>query len=167
MRHKESGFNIFELMVAIAIFAILSAIAVPSFIGWLPKYRLSTAARDVLSALEHAKGAAVRENANVVVQFTMATGQYQIFVDNGEGGGTPADWARNGTERIVRRGNMPAGITITAVTFFNDRVRFNNGGLPQTQPDPPAALNGGTVTVANSTDTRNIVLTMGGSTRIQ
>lgn len=37
---KNEAFTIVEMMVVIGIHAILSYIAIPGFIGWLPKYRL-------------------------------------------------------------------------------------------------------------------------------
>ena len=54
MIRKQAGISIVEVMTVIAVIAILCAIAVPGYIGWLPTYRLSTAARDVLSDLEFA-----------------------------------------------------------------------------------------------------------------
>ena len=41
-------------MVTIGIIAILAAIAVPGVIGWLPRYHLGNAARDILAAVEDA-----------------------------------------------------------------------------------------------------------------
>ena len=49
-------------MTVIAIFAILSAIAIPGFIGWRNKAQLSRAARDVYSSFQRAKSESVRRN---------------------------------------------------------------------------------------------------------
>jgi Tfp pilus assembly protein FimT len=48
---KRFGCNIFELMTVLGIMAIAASIAVPNFIGWLPNYRIRSAADEVLSAL--------------------------------------------------------------------------------------------------------------------
>ena len=66
---NDSGFTLFELMVVVGIMAILASVAIPGFLGWLPKYRMRSAADDVLSTLQQAKLRAVRENANVSVTF--------------------------------------------------------------------------------------------------
>ena len=65
MRSKKSGFTTMELMVVIAIIAILAAIAVPNLVGWIPKRKLGSAARDVLSTVESARLTAVRNRVSV------------------------------------------------------------------------------------------------------
>ncbi|GAI18719.1 unnamed protein product, partial [marine sediment metagenome] len=66
---KNSGFTFLELMVVIGIVGLLAAIAVPNLISRLPKYRVGSAARNVISAVEFARMQAIRENDFVYVNF--------------------------------------------------------------------------------------------------
>ena len=52
MEKKQKGFSVVELLVTIAIIAILVAAAVPAIIRWLPDYRLKMATRDLFSRLQ-------------------------------------------------------------------------------------------------------------------
>ena len=132
---KDSGFSLMELMTAIAILAILAAIAIPGYIGWLPNYRLRSAARDLQSTMQLARLRAVRENADVVVSFDTVNDDYEAFVDNGEGaGGIAGNGSRDGTERIVQNGEMPAGVDLLNTTF-GAAPAFNSRGLPNGSGD--------------------------------
>ena len=137
------GFSLIELMVTIGIVAIVSVVAVPNFISWLPKTQLGSGAREILSTIQVAKMAAIKDSANVVVHFTTATGECLAFVDDGAGGGTPDDRVRNGSERIVRRFKLPPGITLSAPSFGTD-LEFSNRGLPTAGGDIPIAGSGRT-----------------------
>ncbi len=73
---KDSGVTLFELMTVIAIIAIiaiLSSIALPGFMRWLPNYRMRSAADELLSTLWLLQKRAVRENADVAIDFVFAT----------------------------------------------------------------------------------------------
>lgn len=82
---KDSGVTLVELMVIFAIIAILAAVAVPSFSGWLPNYRLKQAARDVFSRFQLAKFTAIKRNTNCAITFNQTVGgntyDYVVFVD--------------------------------------------------------------------------------------
>jgi len=144
---KKSGFSVLELVVAIGIIAIISAIAIPGIISWRSKAKLSGAVNNLKGDLQMAKSRATRDNALVVVVFT-ATG-YRIFVDNGAHAG---DWSHDADESLLRDCQLPAGITIELPTDLdppNNRTRFNSRGFPD-----PATLTGagltGNITIQDS-----------------
>ncbi len=158
--HKNTGFSLMELMVAIAIIAITASIAIPNIIGWLPSHRLGTASRAILSVLQQARLRAVKENTFVTVQFDTGNENYTVFWDNGEGGGTSGDGLQNGTEKIFKSGAIPAGIDLNSTTFGDDSVCFSNRGLPI------PALNGA-VSILNSQNiNRQIVVNQTGNSTI-
>ena len=129
---KESGFTLTELMIAIAIIGILTSIAVPAAINYLPEYRLKSAARDLYSNLQSAKLSAVRSNNDWAVVFDLANNQYFICSDSGADG----SWSVTADNTIVKTcplssygsgvafGHGNAGAPIGAV--FDDNITFNN-----------------------------------------
>jgi len=163
---RDSGLTLVELMVVISIIAIMSAVAIPNLISWLPNYRLNGAAREVLSAIELARLTAVRENASVAVTFTPGNAAYHLWVDNGEGGGGANDFTQNGTERTLRGGPMPPSIAMSSAVFgASSSFRFNGTGLPLRTDGSPG---GGAVVLTNSKGkTLTVTLSSGGNARIQ
>lgn len=79
---SKAGFSLVELMIAVAIIAILAAIAVPSYFQGLPRKRLRDAARDLMSQLQLARLNAVSTNRQWAVQFDIANNRY-CQVDSG------------------------------------------------------------------------------------
>lgn len=122
-----SGFTLLELMVAIAIFAVLSAIAIPNMIRWRNNAHFNGAVNILRGDLQLAKQAAIRNNCDVSVVFV--SGGYTVFVDDGSGSGTAGDGTCNGSERILRNRTMPAGVTIGSITFSSNATRFDGKGL--------------------------------------
>jgi type IV fimbrial biogenesis protein FimT len=123
------GFTLVELMVVIAIGMIISAIALPNFISWISRNRLGSVITTLSSDFERGRIRAIRENSFVVTQFT-DTG-YEMFIDNGTGGGTASDGVRNGAEVVIQRRIFPSGVTIKIedLALANARVRFNSRGV--------------------------------------
>jgi prepilin-type N-terminal cleavage/methylation domain-containing protein len=75
---KKAGFTLTELVIVIAVLGILTAVAVPSFLSWLPKYRLRSAARDLYSNLHLAKMAAIKTNQKCRVNYRVNPDQYRV-----------------------------------------------------------------------------------------
>ena len=74
---KNSGFTITELMVTIAVIAILASLAIPNFIAWLPNYRLRSGAEEIQSTLQFARLTAIKRNATATVTFDIANETYR------------------------------------------------------------------------------------------
>lgn len=67
MKFKQKGFTLIELMVVIAIAAIMMAIAVPNFSEWIARRRVAAAAERVANIMRFARSEAVRLNKPVYV----------------------------------------------------------------------------------------------------
>jgi len=81
-KRSERGFTVMELMVVVGLMAIISAIAMPSFISWLPSYRLSAGARQVAGDLQLARMKAISQNTTYRLNFISGT-QYRLEKDAG------------------------------------------------------------------------------------
>ena len=122
---KKAGFTAYELMVTIAIIAIIAAITMPPYFRWWRTSRLQSAVSSFTVDLEMAKTEAIRENAFVVIEFN--SGSYRIFVDSDK------DWGSSGENILLNRALPPSVSIDTASLSFptvNDKVRFNSRGIP-------------------------------------
>jgi prepilin-type N-terminal cleavage/methylation domain-containing protein len=77
---KAGGFSIFELLIVIAVIAVVSAIVTPNIISWRNSAKLRGAAGNIKGDLEMSKARAVRERSPVTVTFT-ATNYQVTFTD--------------------------------------------------------------------------------------
>jgi type IV fimbrial biogenesis protein FimT len=66
-RRRSAGFTMVELLVTIAIAAILATVAVPSFSGLIASQRAKTAASELFASFLTARSDAIMRNANVTV----------------------------------------------------------------------------------------------------
>jgi prepilin-type N-terminal cleavage/methylation domain-containing protein len=176
MRTKsgQKGFTLVEVMIVVAIIGILAAIAVPSFLSWLPNMHLRSAARDIYGIMSKAKMEAIKRHVDVTVRFNSPGDSYIMFLDNGAGGGTPADQAQNGTEPVlVALVTLPDRVTYDpavdggdGVTFTNNALVFSSRGLPIiTFIDPPETI-GVRSTDANGNTDRQRVINVSSAGRI-
>ncbi|MGB9499054.1 MAG: Tfp pilus assembly protein FimT/FimU [Dissulfuribacterales bacterium] len=142
---NRSGFTLMELMIAIAIFAILVAIATPNAISWLRNSQFNSAVRNVKATIEGMRMYAVKANSDAVIRF--------------DGDNTFETEKHNrGTVNPPVTHHLASGISVTSLTFTNDELRYNSRGM---------AKNGTLEIRSDNGLCRRIVVAVVGSSRIE
>ena len=133
MRMRSTrGFTLVELMVTLAIAAILLTVAVPGFQSFILNARRTTLANDLVLALAYAKSEAVKRGVRVTVcsrqddttcagSTTWDTG-WLVFVDNN------GDGVIDSGDLVLQvYPSLPSGSTLRAAT--DQRVTFQPTGF--------------------------------------
>ena len=68
MQRKKQGFTLIELMITIAILAIIATMAAPSFGNLIQKQNLNRSTQELIGQLNNARSKAVLERRDVTVQ---------------------------------------------------------------------------------------------------
>lgn len=138
------GVSLIELMVGIAIFSILAALAAPSFATWILNAKIRTTAESVQTGLQLARAEAVRRNTVVRFQLTDQTNDFCDLSINGPHWvvsmddakskcGTPA--SDTADPRIIQVRNGAEGSdNRTAVAAGQSSFAFNGMGRPTAVP---------------------------------
>ncbi|MGD9351680.1 MAG: prepilin-type N-terminal cleavage/methylation domain-containing protein [Desulfobacterales bacterium] len=124
---KNSGFTLLELAVVIAIIGILSGIAIPNFINWLPKYKLKNAAMDMRANFNATRLNAVKTNAAWAVIFDTANNAYHICSDSGTNSAWDGPSGDDTVEKTVNLSDYNAGVRFTSVS--GGPLIFGNRGM--------------------------------------
>ena len=134
----ESGFTLAELIMVVAIFGILTAIAIPTFISMMPKYRLNGAARQIMGDLMAARMEAVKENTTVTVA-SINSHEYEISTAS--------------EKKTIDIQTNYRGVTIRS--FRN--ISFKSRGTANT----------GSITITNSTGSKKVTVAITGRVKIK
>lgn len=84
-RHSgQHGVSLVEIMVTLAILAILLMVAMPSYTAFIEKRRITSAAEVVLADVRWARSEAIKRNTRVRIAFTVGTAgnwSYSVLAD--------------------------------------------------------------------------------------
>jgi len=129
------GLTLIELMMAIAIAAILLAVAAPSFQQALNGNRLGSAANELASAINLARAEAVRQNRRAVLcrstDDSACDGTasrwpgWIVFVD------ADNDGVRDAGEPVIKSGRFSTDLVVTSsanIAGVNERISFRADG---------------------------------------
>lgn len=148
------GFTLIELMVTLAVLAIILGIAIPSFSSMIRDNRIGSLSLELQGAIQLARSEAVKRRVNVIICRRNAAG------NNCENG---TDWASGWLVRqaggdIIKVWDAASAITLTGP---NAGVTFRPNGMT-------TASGNFTVTAAGctGTQTRTIAVSATGTTQL-
>ena len=174
MHSKESGtnpvagFSLIELMVTLAVMAVLIGIAMPSFANLVRETRLTAATNDLHAALFYTRSEAIKRGRRVTI-CTSADGEtcspgagwhagWIVFDDaNGDG-------LRDADEALLRVGpGTDAALVITGNAPVRNHVSYIAAGTTRAVS---GALQMGTITACAQGHGRQIVINAAGRPRV-
>jgi len=164
---KKSGFSLIELMMVIAMIAIIVSIAVPGFISWRQKAQLGRFARDIYSSFQKAKMEAVRQNRDCTVSFNQGACDYVLYLD----GNNDQTWDGSPDEPAIQcltNADYP-GVQTVALDDFPvngaDRyIIFGANGIPK---DRDGALAKGGIRMSNGSHEAMVTISFTGNIVIE
>ena len=161
------GFTIIELMVTVAIAAILLTVAAPSYTTFIRNSQLSDAVGEFMAAANAARGNAIKQGIKTYLVPTTgtdwSTGWYVFSDGNWDGVYTASD----PKDVLVMQSPPPNTIltvtTPTASTLASGYLIFNGSGYPKTTS---GGFGAGRLKIANGT-TRAIIISINATGRVR
>jgi prepilin-type N-terminal cleavage/methylation domain-containing protein len=139
MLRRQPGFTLVELMVAVAITAIVAVVGTPAYGALIEALRVSSAVSDLHQAVLYARSEAAKRGRNVVVE-------------SKDGNRWGSGWrVREGAELLRDGAALPGGITVTGT---GTSLAFAPHGRPSSAitltvcPAPGSSVRGRQVTVS-------------------
>jgi prepilin-type N-terminal cleavage/methylation domain-containing protein len=116
----DRGFSLVEMLVVVAIIAILAAVSLPAIGRYVRNYKIRGAAQQVAGELQAARSKGIMSNTNAGVSFVIVDFDSYRFVQED----LPA------AEQLAPLRDLPSGVRFVVTTAANSTtsVRFNRLG---------------------------------------
>ena len=131
------GFTLIELMVTLAVAAILLTVAVPNFREFIERNRVSSHTNMMVGALQLARSEAIKRGANLVILCKSSNGSSCSSSANWRDGwllfaNKDADKTYTaGTDELIRRYDAMPKLNITSGNSFQCWIGFGSNGYPE------------------------------------
>ena len=174
-RLHQSGFTLIELMVALAIAAIVVAIGMPSFSAFMENAKISTTTNDYVYSLHKARSEAVKRatgaglcpsvNSMVAVATCTDGAQYSdgwiVYADDNNNKSLDA-----GEDILHRMEARTNGFAFVPDTVLQNQIYFNDSGNSVNVTDIPISgkIN---INYAGGSVGRNVILSSNGRVTVE
>ena len=118
--HGERGFSLVELLIVVAIVALMAGVALPGIAQYIRNYKIRGAAQEVTGELQAARSKAIMSNTNAGVSFVVVDADSYRFVQED----------LTGDEAFGPLKDLPGGLTFVVATAAGSgpSLRFNRLG---------------------------------------
>jgi prepilin-type N-terminal cleavage/methylation domain-containing protein len=132
---SQRGFSLIEMLMVIAIIAIMCAVALPFFGGFIDNRNLKSAARGVAGDMFETRERAISEDRVYQITFDIPSSSYKIYQCTQINDQTCAAGFPNVAFASRSLSEFGSGLQLTSTTFAANTVQFqargtiNNGAL--------------------------------------
>lgn len=127
-KSSERGFTLVELMVTVAILAIIAGIAAPSFINLIRKNRVTSAGNELVALLQVARSGAISNRATA----TVCPSTDGATCAAGAGNRWIAFYVKNGATTVIRDSMLSSGVTVATsanLSGASNKLTFTPNGF--------------------------------------
>ncbi|CDH45104.1 GspH/FimT family pseudopilin [Candidatus Contendibacter odensensis] len=166
--NRQRGFTLIELIITVAIVAIVLAIGVPSFQGMIRDNRLATQVNELVTAMNLARSEAIKRGRRVTLCKSAdgancaTSGGYQqgwiVFVDPNDNAVVDVG------EQVLRvKAAMEGNLTLTGNSTVQSYISYVAGGMSQLVT---GGFQAGTLTLCATPKARSIIINSLGRARL-
>ena len=147
---SQRGFSLIEMIVALAIIAVLAGVAIPVYVGMKPSMWLSGATRQIMGDLMWARMQAISQNNDFKVFFLADNHRYTILDDNDNDGNI------DGGESTITK-DIHDEYSDVNFSATNDPIFHPRGNVSNTS----------TITITNSSGIKTVKIVSTGRVKIE
>lgn len=131
LTRRPAGFTLMEMVIVVVVIGVLAGMAVPGFLSYIPKMRVKSQARDIVSQLRLARAQAITERKPYGVAIVLDK-QCSVFFADLDGDPDSFD---PGADSTIKENVSPKSVKMTSCSLNNGCVTFNSTGSASSSGD--------------------------------